>query len=93
MLAFIVRGLDLDPNAWDDDAEEEEDLFLVVLACGKRHTQHYHVPEDSYPAVGETLLWALEQTLGDAYTDDARAAWTELYQVLARTMIMGGRGG
>ncbi len=32
------------------------------------------------------MLWTLEQGLGDAFTPDAKAAWTEVYTILSTVM-------
>ena len=44
-----------------------------------------------YDTVGAALLLTLEQGLGSAFTPKARAAWTELYGVISRTMMEGAR--
>ncbi len=93
MLQFIVKSMDWMDSQWQDDVAPEEDLCIVVLAMGKRHDRLYKVPEASYDTVGEALLWALEQGLGDAFTPEIRAAWTKLYNVLATTMKMGAKAG
>ena len=62
-----------------------EDVMPSVTALGQRH-QNYGVSETDYDTVGEALLWTLEQGLGDQFTDDVKAAWTEVYGTLATTM-------
>lgn len=91
MLAFIVKSIDWMAAQWQEDVPAEEDLCLVVLAMGRRHDQLYHIPEESYEAVGAALLWTLDQGLGQAFTDEVRAAWTRLYGVVALTMKIGGQ--
>jgi len=89
MLAFIVKSIDWMASQWQEEVPADEDLCLVVLAMGRRHHQLYHIPDESYDAVGQALLWTLDQGLGQAFTDDVRAAWTRLYNVVALTMKMG----
>ena len=89
MLAFIARSLDWAEDRWRDDVAPEEDLFLVVLALGRRHHSLYKIPIDAYGPVETALLWALDQGLGQAFTPDLREAWTKLYRALAATMMMG----
>lgn len=89
MLAFIVRSLEWREEQWKDDIDPAEDLMLVVLALGRRHQDLYKIPADSYGAVGEALLWTLDQGLGDAFTPATREVWTKLYTLLATTMQMG----
>jgi hemoglobin-like flavoprotein len=63
--------------------------MLVVLALGRRHRDLYKIPDESYAAVGEALVWTLQQGLGDAFTPATRDAWIKLYTLLATTMQMG----
>lgn len=89
MLAFIVKSLDWPDSAWRESVPAEEDLMLVVLALGRRHSELYHIPDASYAVVGEALLWTLDYGLGEAFTDEVRAAWLHVYQLVAKTMRMG----
>ena len=90
-LAFVVKSADWAADTWSEDVAQDNDLFLVVLALGRRHGMLYRIPEDSYPVVGESLMWALHMGLGQAFTDQARAAWNKLYNQLALIMVMGSR--
>ncbi len=74
MLDAAVSGLD------DLDA-----LVPVVQDLGKRHAP-YGVVEKDYDTVGAAFLWTLEQGLGDGFTPEVRAAWTDVYGVLASVM-------
>jgi hemoglobin-like flavoprotein len=89
MLAFIVKSLDWPESAWQEDIEEENDLFLVVLALGRRHSGLYEIPDESYDTVGEALIWTLDMGLGKAFDEPTRAAWSKVYGLLATTMKMG----
>ena len=89
MLAFIVKSLDWPDAAWRDNVAEEDDLFLVVLALGRRHSELYAVPDAAYAAVGEALLWTLDYGLGKEFTPPVRAAWTKIYGLVATAMKMG----
>lgn len=88
MLAFLVKSLDWPDSAWDSNVEAQDDLFLVVLALGRRHTELYHIPDESYDAVGAALLWTLDYGLGEAFTPEVKQAWTTLYTRVATTMKM-----
>src|SRR5262249_47244438 len=89
MLDFIVRALDWDDERWRDPIAAEEDMFLVVLALGRRHVDLYRVPDEAYDSVGEALLWSLDYGLGEAFTIETREAWTRVYRLVAQTMKMG----
>lgn len=89
MLKFVVKSLDWSEESWRESVSEDEDLFLVVLALGRRHAELYGVPDESYDVVGAALLWTLDYGLGEAFTIETRDAWTRVYGLLAQTMKMG----
>ncbi len=89
MLAFVVRAIDWSDDDWRKDVPANEDLMLVILAMGRRHSELYKIPDESYAVVGDALLWTLGYGLGDAFTNEVKNAWTQLYTSLARTMRMG----
>jgi hemoglobin-like flavoprotein len=73
-LTAVVRGL-----------SNLEKLVPAVELLGKRHTA-YGVQAAHYQTVGAALLWTLEQGLGELYTPEVAAAWTEAYTLLAGVM-------
>jgi len=74
MLSTVVFGLN-----------RLEELVPSVQALGRRHA-NYGVHEAHYATVGQALLDTLEGGLGDGFTPDVRAAWTEAYGILASVM-------
>jgi nitric oxide dioxygenase len=74
-LAVVVHGLSNLPS-----------ILPAASALAKRHVA-YGVKADHYPAVGGALLWTLEKGLGEDWTADVAAAWTEAYGVLSGYMI------
>jgi hemoglobin-like flavoprotein len=91
MLSFIVKSMDWPESAWNEDVAPDEDLFLVVIALGRRHTDLYKVPDASYGPVGEALLWTLDYGIGKEFDAPLRNAWAKLYALVARVMKMGSR--
>jgi hemoglobin-like flavoprotein len=89
MLGFIVKALDWPEASWRENVEEEDDLFLVVLALGRRHSDLYKIPDSTYATVGEALLWTLDYGLGKKFDEPARAAWTKVYTLVSTAMKMG----
>jgi len=89
MLRFIVKAVDWPPSAWTESVDVDQDLFLVVLALGRRHTALYRVPDEAYADVGAALLWTLDYGLGEAFTTPVREAWTRIYGLVSQTMKMG----
>lgn len=65
-----------------------EEIIPAVQTLGKRHVQ-YGVDATHYDTVGAALLWTLEQGLGDAFTPEVKAAWADVYMLLANTMQSG----
>ncbi len=63
-----------------------ESIIPAVQDMGKRHAG-YGVKDEDYAKVAAALLWTLEQGLGDGFTEDVKAAWTETYMTLAGVMI------
>lgn len=63
-----------------------DELVPVVVRLGERHVD-YGVAAKDYDTVGAALLDTLEKGLGDAFTPEVKAAWTEVYTVLAETML------
>jgi len=90
MLDFVVRSLDWPESAWRrEDVTEDDDLFLVMVALGRRHRELYNIPDSSYDTVGEAWLWTLDYSLGKKLDASARAAWTKVYALLANIMRLG----
>jgi hemoglobin-like flavoprotein len=74
-LAVVVHGLD-----------NLNSLLPAASALAKRHVA-YGVKAADYAPVGAALLWTLEQGLGDQWTSELAAAWSEAYTVLSKFMI------
>jgi hemoglobin-like flavoprotein len=63
-----------------------DELTEQIIALGRRHGD-YGVQAHHYPAVGEALIWMLEQRLEEQWNPETREAWVLLYQLLADKMI------
>ncbi len=62
-----------------------DDIIPAIQDLGVRHLE-YGVKNSQYNTVGSALLWTLGQGLGDAFTTEVMAAWTDVYTLLADTM-------
>jgi hemoglobin-like flavoprotein len=60
----------------------------VLQRLGERH-RGYGVAADHYRIAGSVLIATLEDVLEEAFTDEAKIAWTDAYQLIAS--IMGGQ--
>jgi nitric oxide dioxygenase len=74
-LAVVVRGL--------DDLGE---LLPTARRLAVKHVE-YGVTADQYGPVGTALLWTLSQGLGDEFTPETEAAWSEAYGALSGAMV------
>src|SRR4051812_17992146 len=61
-------------------------IIPVVKQIGQKHRALGVLPEH-YPIVGENLLAAIKDVLGEAATDDIINAWAEAYGVIADAFI------
>lgn len=75
MLAIAVNGL-----------TKLDEILPAVQDLGRRHNG-YDVTAEHYDYVGAALLYTLGKGLGDAFTPELEAAWTETYTTLAGVMI------
>ena len=60
-------------------------MLGAIEDLGRRHVA-YGVTEAHYDTVGSALLWTLGKGLGEQFTPQVEAAWTEAYGTLATTM-------
>jgi len=74
MMRLAVKGLD-----------KLDSIIPVVQQLGQRHAA-YGVQDHHYVTVGMALLWTLEQGLGQDFTPETEAAWTEVYLLLSGVM-------
>jgi hemoglobin-like flavoprotein len=65
-----------------------DQLLPVVRSLGTRHVS-YGVRDKDYDTVGQALLWTLRKGLGEAFTPDVEAAWSNVYTTLASEMQTG----
>ncbi|HLK83341.1 MAG TPA: globin family protein [Xanthobacteraceae bacterium] len=74
-LAAVVNGL-----------AEIEAILPAASALARQHVA-YGVRAEHYAPVGVALLWTLERGLGEEWTTDLAAAWTNAYTTLSGYMI------
>jgi nitric oxide dioxygenase len=74
-LAAVVGGLG-----------DIETVLPAASALAKRHVD-YGVKPEHYNSVGAALLWTLERGLGEHWTGDLAAAWSDAYGTLSGFMI------
>ncbi len=80
MLAAAVAGL-----------SNLSKLVPILQNLGQKHAS-YNVKPVHYNDVGAALLATLEIGLGDDFTPQVKQAWTDVYGVMAKTMIEAAEG-
>lgn len=68
--------------------ERRSDLEATLEALGARHV-HYGAKPEHYPIVARALLDMLAHVLGGEFTPETRAAWSDLLNGIANTMLVG----
>lgn len=66
--------------------DQLEKILPVVKQIAHKH-RSLGVKKEHYPIVGENLLAAMKEVLGDAATDEVLKAWEEAYGVIAKVFI------
>jgi nitric oxide dioxygenase len=79
-LALVVNSLD-----------RLEGIVGQIQVLGRRH-RDYGVEPAHYAIVGTALIDTLEARLGPAFDEEARAAWSSAYGILAEAMLMAPSG-
>lgn len=69
-----------------DSLNDLGSIVDALKASGRRHVD-YGVKDSQYDTVGAAFLDTLEKGLGDDFTPEVKQAWTNVYGVLASTMI------
>lgn len=66
--------------------DQLENILPAVKQIAHKH-RSLGVKKEHYPIVGENLLAAIKEVLGDAATEEVISAWKEAYQVIADVFI------
>jgi len=77
----LMTTLNVVVNSIDDFKAVE----AMLQAMGNRHII-YGVQAAHYETVGAALLWVLEQSLEDYFTDEVEDAWVTAYSMIASAM-------
>ncbi|SAL83926.1 nitric oxide dioxygenase [Caballeronia arvi] len=72
--------------AYAENIENPESLAAVLKNIAHKHAS-LDVRAEHYPVVGEHLLGAIKDVLGDAATDEIIAAWAQAYGNLADVLM------
>ena len=61
-------------------------IIIQLSALAERHHE-YGAEAGHYPVVGESLLLAFRDQIGDRFTEDHAEAWTEALELISAVMI------
>lgn len=75
MLSYVISNFD-----------NLKDILEEVKDLAERHTK-YGVKDEHYKAVGDALMWTLEQGLGEYWNEALDIAWKDLYKTLSAEMM------
>jgi hemoglobin-like flavoprotein len=67
-------------------AIENRDIFRSILTHTGRDHARFGAKAQHFDAFGEALIWGLQQQFGSAFTDEHKAAWAALYDIVRRDM-------
>lgn len=79
-------------EAISDSLDQIDSIVPLLWQMGKRHGG-YGVTVAHYDTVADALFQTLEEHLGDRFTPEVRAVWTELYALIAATMLQAAEEG
>jgi len=72
--------------AYADTIDQLADLGPMIERIAQKHVA-LNIRPEHYPLVGEALLGAIRDVLGQAATDEVLEAWAEAYAFLADVLI------
>jgi methyl-accepting chemotaxis protein len=69
-----------------ENLRNPDKLAAALRVMGERH-QGYGVMAEHYPVVGKTLLGAMEELAGEAWTAEIESAWSEALNLISQIML------
>lgn len=80
---ILIEMLDTTLNLLGPDFEL---LSEILEDLGRKHVS-FGVRPEMYASMGGAVIFMLEQTLGESFTEAKRAAWKETYGEISQDMI------
>ena len=68
---------------------EPEQMVGLLTFCARPAVRQRLLDGASMRAIGDALMWMLQEHLGERFTDDVRAIWRSAYLALCRTLENG----
>lgn len=83
--SHLLRALKAGVEGLQDPAQ----LVGLLTFCARPAVRERLLDGESMRAVGDALMWMLQQHLGDRCSDETRAVWRNAYLALCRTLENG----
>ncbi|XP_011670834.2 uncharacterized protein LOC763287 isoform X2 [Strongylocentrotus purpuratus] len=68
-----------------DTLDNVDNLVSALKDLGLRHTQ-YGVTKMHFEPVGQALIYAIKEGLGQSFTSKVKGAWSSIFQLISETM-------
>jgi hemoglobin-like flavoprotein len=78
MIAAIVGTLD------------KREMFQSIISHSGRQHARFGAKPSHFAALGDALIWGLEQQFGAAFTPELKEAWIKLHDDVQREMMPAG---
>lgn len=80
---YLIQMLDKSISLLGPDIDT---LSKILQDLGRKHV-HFGVKEDYFPPMGDALILALKELLGDKITEEVQESWVQVYKALSGQMI------
>lgn len=88
-IGFVVRSLDWPEREWTDAVSTNEDAIFAAISVAEDGYGLSGITPDSYPLLGQALVWALETALGARFGEASRGVWTRVAATLVTALRLG----
>jgi hemoglobin-like flavoprotein len=86
---FVVRSLDWPEPQWMDAVSTNDDAVFAAFSVAEDGYGLSGISPESFPLLGEALVWALETVLGPRFDNASRAVWTRVAGALVTALRLG----
>ena len=83
----VIKAVDTAISMLGPDLEP---LANILKDLGRLHVKYGIIPAH-YDVVGQALIETLGDVMGDKFTNDLKASWAGVYDIISSTMIEGAK--
>jgi hypothetical protein len=88
-MTSLVKSLDWPEAEWLEDSPVTVDPVFNAFSVGAEGGELAGMSTDAFPLLGEALVWALENALGDRFTKPAKSVWTKVAAAIVTALRLG----